>query len=348
MLAAFDGWSIAELLRNERFAQAPDESLPPTSAMNARAEPATARQPDWLANAQWHSASDIAPWPEPPSTPRPRLSEDPRYRDVNRIRRRTPSRYSPMGPPYLNEPPHDYPSHLGPVPQAPDWEQVVPTGATPWSPLRPRARATDWGQVLTGIECRRTEDGNHRNCTTPGGRQFTVPGEGLPDYIGPGQPNYHYYNVPVGGPRVDPSLLEQGVIDKPTPGPRLLVRPATPEGTLNEATPSLGYSAFLGGTQLPYGTPQNPVRSYLTRDQTGALMVVNVTMSGHGLQPGIVVRYVTDSPRGTTIQNEGSGLGFLQAPDGWPAAHGISDWINNVWGPQSRAIIEEQLRRQRR
>jgi hypothetical protein len=39
MLAAFDGWSIAELLRNERFAQAPDETLPPTSAMNARAEP---------------------------------------------------------------------------------------------------------------------------------------------------------------------------------------------------------------------------------------------------------------------------------------------------------------------
>ncbi len=105
---------------------------------------------------------------------------------------------------------------------------------------------------------------------------------------------------------------------------------------------------FLGGTRLPVGTPQNPVTSYLTRDQTGALMVVNVTRPGHGLHPGVVVRYVTESPSGSTIQNEGSGLAQWQAPDGRAAVFGLPDQISNVWNEQSRAIIEEQLRRQRR
>jgi hypothetical protein len=152
MLAAFDGWSIAELMRNERFAQAPDESLPPASAMNERAEPAVAWQPDWLANAQWQSASEIAPWPEPPSMPRPSISEDPFERAAIRLRRRTPSRYSPMGPPFLNETPQDYPSHLGPVPQAPEWEQVITNPTSPWSPLAQPPRATDWGRTTPSID----------------------------------------------------------------------------------------------------------------------------------------------------------------------------------------------------
>jgi hypothetical protein len=77
-------------------------------------------------------------------------------------------------------------------------------------------------------------------------------------------------------------------------------------------------------------------------------MVVNVTRPGHGLHPGVVVRYVTESPRGSTIQNEGTGLAQWQAPDGGAAAFGLPDRISNVWNEQSRAIIEEQLRRQRR
>jgi hypothetical protein len=105
---------------------------------------------------------------------------------------------------------------------------------------------------------------------------------------------------------------------------------------------------FLGGTRLPAGTPQNPVTFYLTRDQTGALMVVNVTKPGHGLHSGIVARYVTESPRGATIQNEGAGLARWQAPTGWPALFGIPDNISNVWNEQSRSIVEEQTRRRRR
>ena len=67
LLAELDGWSIAELMRNERFAQAPEESLQQISGMGgARAEPAAAWQPDWLANAQWQSMP--ARPPEPPPT----------------------------------------------------------------------------------------------------------------------------------------------------------------------------------------------------------------------------------------------------------------------------------------
>lgn len=138
LLAALDGLSIDELMRNERFAQIPDQSHPPLSATGARADQASAWQPDWLTNAQWQSTPATTPWPEPPMSPS--TVEDPFDRDTNRMRRRPAvldarRRRSPMGPPFLNEPPQDYPSHLGPVPQAPDWEQVVPTGATPWSPL---------------------------------------------------------------------------------------------------------------------------------------------------------------------------------------------------------------------
>jgi hypothetical protein len=179
-----ENWSAAELYASRRFAQATPET---------------------------------APWPEPPLVPRANVTDDPFERAAIRLRRPTPRR-SPMGPPFLNEPPQDYPSYLGPVPRAPEWEQVVP-GPTPWSPLAAPPRATDWGKVLTGIECRRTEDGRYINCITPGGRRFNVPAEGFPDYIGPGQPNYHYYNLPVGGAPVDPSELMQGVIDYPTPAP---------------------------------------------------------------------------------------------------------------------------------
>jgi hypothetical protein len=55
-----------------------------------------------------------------------------------------------MGPPFLNQPPQDYPSHLGPVPQAPNWEQVD-TRPSPWSPLAEPPRATDWGRTTAAI-----------------------------------------------------------------------------------------------------------------------------------------------------------------------------------------------------
>ena len=76
--------------------------------------------------------------------------------------------------------------------------------------------------------------------------------------------------------------------------------PQTPEGTPNEATPEWLYNLLtlpsLGGRSVvPYGKMINPVRSYLTTDQNGRQIVVNVTEPGHMLHPGYVVRYVTPS-----------------------------------------------------
>jgi hypothetical protein len=197
---------------------------------------------------------------------------------------------------------------------------------------------------MTGIECR--SSGGNLDCITPGGRRIAVPAEGFADNlaIAPGEPHYHYYSTPDGPVRIDPSALTQGVIHNPTLGPRKLVRPATPEGTPNEATPNDEYQGVLGlaAAAAPFGISLlppaasfSPVKSYLTADQNGTPMVVNVTQPGHPLHPGVVIRYVTTPPSGSTIQNEGSGLGVFQSP-GSPEK--LREWINSVWKGQSGKI----------
>jgi hypothetical protein len=191
-----------------------------------------------------------------------------------------------------------------------------------------------------------TSAGGMLSCTTPRGRTLRpVPApEGFPD-VAPDKPQYHSYSVPSvlrGAP--GPQAM-QGVIDNPTPGPRLLTHPATPQGTLNEATPPLDYYAFLGATRSPYGAPLNPVKSYVTQDQDGNPVVMNVTEPGHALYPGYIARYVTPSDEGSTIQNEGEGLGYYQAPE---RPKWMRDMINNVWQEQSDAIIRRALEQGRR
>jgi len=118
-------------------------------------------------------------------------------------------------------------------------------------------------------------------------------------------------------------------------------RAATPQGTLNEASPPGAYNALqaaMGGDSVDQSSiPElsfNPVKSYLVRDQNGLLMAVNITQPGHRLDPGIVVRYVTESPSGATIQNEGSGLGWLQQPGMLTAGP-----ISRVWQGQAQEIM---------
>lgn len=321
---------------------------PPSAWPDVAATEAPQQAPDQDAAASLFMRSAMMPtpssgpvlWPDAPVV----VDEDPFARAAERIQRSvvSPARHrNPMGP-FLAAPPADYVSYLSPVPKGPDWEQVVP-GATPWSPLAPPPKPTQWGEVLTGIECTRSADGNSVTCITPGGRQATLPAEGFPEYIGPGQPSYHYYNVPVGGTRADPTQLMQAVINEPTPGPTGLVKPATPEGTINEATPAWAYNATIATAKELPGTPFNQVKSYLTTDQYGAPMMVNVTRPAHGLAPGVVMRYVTTGPSGSTIQNEGSGLGAPQS-----RASPIADPINNVWLGQSRRFIADQEERERR
>jgi hypothetical protein len=320
LLAAFDGWSIAELMRNEHFAQAPDESLPRPSSMNARAElGSVSTSPGWFNDTPWRVA------PVPQRGPRSRLvtSEDPGERAVIRMQRGVYA--AGRRPP--SEPPPDYPSHLAPVPRAPDWDAVV-TGPTSWSPLAPPPHATDWGQFVEGPEC--SVSGGRGVCTTQGGRRVSFPSGGLRDGMrfAPGEPYYHSYDTSDGPIAGGPSLMGN-VIDRPTRGPSSLVGPATPEGTINEASPPSIYFSTLG-------IGRGRVRSYLTTDQTGARVVVNVTEPGHPLYPGIVIRYETESPAGSVIRNEGTGRGWLQSPSGPPF---VRNRFNNwVWEGQMQEL----------
>ena len=191
----------------------------------------------------------------------------------------------------------------------------------------------------SGLAC--NSSGGMLSCTTPGGVSFSVPSPGgFPANISPGQQNYHAYSIPVGPTTISASALFQGIVNQPTPGPSYLNGPATPQGRINEATPNFMYSAFLGATRLPSGTPVNPVASYLTKDQDGNQLVVNVTLPGHALFPGYVARRVTSSNAGSIIQNEGEGLSPWQAP-GSP----IADQINNAWKGQSQSITDAVRRK---
>jgi len=172
-------------------------------------------------------------------------------------------------------------------------------------------------QQVTPVNC--TTVNGSMDCTSPGGVSFSgvKASPGFPERLDSTTEDKHAYSVP-DGPYADSArTMRQDVINLPTPGPSKLVRPATPAGTLNEATPEWLYNLLtlpsLGGRSVvPYGKMINPVRSYLTTDQNGRQIVVNVTEPGHMLHPGYVVRYVTPSDGGPTIQNEGEGSGLLQ------------------------------------
>lgn len=105
--------------------------------------------------------------------------------------------------------------------------------------------------------------------------------------------------------------MEDYVKNHPTPG---RPSPATENGTPNNATPE------------PYLTlgVQNPVISYLTSDNAGNQVVVNVTQPGHNLFPGYVARTVSS----TRANNFGEGLGDLQSKN---TPRFIRDQINNEW-----------------
>lgn len=108
----------------------------------------------------------------------------------------------------------------------------------------------------------------------------------------------------------------------PTPGDS---RPASSEGTWNDATPP-EFSAS------PW---RSPVRSYSTTFN-GLPAVVNVTLPGHPLFPGWVVRYQTDG----IMHNFGEGTGFLQDQSS-PWRRDMADsLINSTWYKRMAEAIE--------
>lgn len=136
-------------------------------------------------------------------------------------------------------------------------------------------------------------------------------------------PNYHFYSVPVATPGMTVAQNQDYLVRSPTPG---LSNGASPQGTPNDATPVVG-------NIIPMSI--SPVMSFqLTNQLDGKPAVVNVTMPGHPLGSGIVVREATQSGNGaTSIQSWGEGTASLQAPGSL-----FGKDIDNVWqyeGPPS-------------
>jgi hypothetical protein len=128
-------------------------------------------------------------------------------------------------------------------------------------------------------------------------------------------------------------LCDGRITNNPTPGSP---SPATAAGTLNNATPSGAQDIFdlidrissLGSD--PGGYNNSPVVSY---SMNGGAAVVNVTLPGHPLFPGYVVRTVS----GGQVNNYGEGTGSLQGP--FSAKIGLAGKINGVWTGQTQGII---------
>jgi len=110
-------------------------------------------------------------------------------------------------------------------------------------------------------------------------------------------------------------ITREWVQNNPTPGSS---NAASPHGSKNDATP------VIGGLNLGV----SPVMSYTaTNTVSGNTVVVNVTLEGHPLGNGVVIRDTVANSDGTsTINNYGEGNGFLQSPQSVAANH-----LNGVW-----------------
>lgn len=163
----------------------------------------------------------------------------------------------------------------------------------------------------TGQDCVNASNGTSHCFTSDYDVTFRTP-QGFQNTNG-SIPDYHRYTVPNASPR-NAAQTREWVRNNPTPG---RPSPATPQGTPNNATPG------------PFGAIiPSPVTSFTTRNGvTGHDVVVNVTMPGHPLGNGIVVRDTIPNANGTsTIMSYGEGNGKLQS-FGSPVAAAI----DSVW-----------------
>jgi RHS repeat-associated protein len=118
------------------------------------------------------------------------------------------------------------------------------------------------------------------------------------------------------------NALASEIAGNPTPG---IDRPATEEGTRNDANP------------YPGAGPASPVMSYLRHDEHGRDVTVNVTLPSHPLGIGIVVRWVEVTQGGQiVVHNEGQGVGLLQSRES-PGI--IRNAINGVWDGLTRMLF---------
>jgi len=168
------------------------------------------------------------------------------------------------------------------------------------------------GKDPTGTDCVNSSDGM-THCDYPGRYDVTFKTQQGFQNTKPTAGDGHQYSKPNASP-LNATQTREWVKNNPTPGNP---SPATPQGTPNNATPN--------GLQW---AKASPVVSLTTENKvTGNAVVVNVTLPGHPLGNGIVVRDVTPNANGTsTIQNYGEGNGALQSK-----ASPVSGLINDVW-----------------
>ena len=140
-------------------------------------------------------------------------------------------------------------------------------------------------------------------------------------------PAYHRYGI---GTKHDKSdkAVQQSMVNDPTPGRD---KPATPTGTLNNATGEGGRGLLAKAGGLLGNNTDSPVKSYSATDNNGNTWVINVTQPGHGLHFGYVLRGSVD---GTAV-SIGEGWAVPQA------VPGLSDYINSVWVGQNQQNIDD-------
>lgn len=186
------------------------------------------------------------------------------------------------------------------------------------------------GTDPTGRECNSAE--GTTTCNVPGTDvkvAFPTPKE-WPEKIAPGQENYHAYDKSVSGGTSSASRanrIREEIANDPTPGND---KPATKEGTSNDATPQQGLLGLAGNFT------SSPVKSYAREDKNGKKVTVNVTEPGHPLHPGYVARIVQETKGGeVVVHNIGEGTGWLQGNQS-----PVADMINNVWNSQTQNILD--------
>ena len=98
----------------------------------------------------------------------------------------------------------------------------------------------------------------------------------------------YIYLDPIG--KKSESSVAFSIAHDPTPNDN--DRPATPQGTLNDATPSSGPRNIAARIGSALGLGDSQVKSYTFQDSNGSTWTVNVTQDSHTLASGYVLRGV--------------------------------------------------------
>jgi hypothetical protein len=138
----------------------------------------------------------------------------------------------------------------------------------------------------------------------------------------------YIYETPIGSK--SPQSVAKAIAQDPVPN--VNGKPATPQGTPNNAAPSSGLRSILATVANAVGLGDSSVKSYTFRDSKGSTWEMNVTENSHTLSPGYVLRGVA---QGNAVSyGEGTALkqNLGQASDAL---------INDVWVDQNQRNINE-------